>query len=135
MRRVHIPKGDGKKTRPVGIPTFEDKVLQRAVALILESVYEQDFQDNSFGFRPGRSAHQALHAVREKGMAIHGGWVIDLDIQGFFDALDHRHLRSFMDQRVRDGVLPPACQRSETVNRGAGCDRIRTSGSEGGWGG
>lgn len=105
VRRVHIPKGDGLKTRPIGIPTFEDKVLQRAVAMILESVYEQDFQDNSFGFRPGRSAHQALHATREKGMAMHGGWVIDLDIQGFFDALDHRHLRSFMDQRVRDGVL------------------------------
>ncbi len=73
--------------------------------MILESVYEQDFQDNSFGFRPGRSAHQALHAIREKGMAMDGGWVIDLDIQGFFDALDHRHLRSFMDQQVRDGVL------------------------------
>jgi RNA-directed DNA polymerase len=54
VRRVHIPKGDGKQTRPIGIPTFEDKLLQRAVALILESVYEQDFQDNSFGFRPGR---------------------------------------------------------------------------------
>jgi len=105
VRRVHIPKGDGLKTRPIGIPTFEDKVLQRAVAMILESVYEQDFQDNSYGFRPGRSAHQALQAIREKGMAMDGGWVIDLDIQGFFDALDHRHLRTFMDQRVRDGVL------------------------------
>jgi group II intron reverse transcriptase/maturase len=104
-RRVHIPKGDGLKTRPIGIPTFEDKVLQRAVAMVLESVYEQDFQDSSFGFRPGRSAHQALRAIRAKGMVMHGGWVIDLDIQGFFDALDHRHLRSFMDQRVRDGVL------------------------------
>jgi RNA-directed DNA polymerase len=105
VRRVHISKGDGKQTRPIGIPTFEDKVLQRAVALILESVYEQDFQDNSYGFRPGRSAHQALRAIRGKGMGMNGGWVIDLDIQGFFDALDHRHLRGFMDQRVRDGVL------------------------------
>lgn len=105
VRRVHIPKGDGLKTRPIGIPTFEDKVLQRAVAMVLESVYEQGFQDSSFGFRPGRSAHQALRVIRAKGMAMQGGWVIDLDIQGFFDALDHRHLRSFIDQRIRDGVL------------------------------
>ena len=105
VRRVHIPKRDGKKTRPIGIPTFEDKVLQRAVTMILESVYEQDFLDLSFGFRPGRSPHQALSFLREKGVSMYGGWVIDLDIQGFFDALDHRHLRSFMDQRVRDGVL------------------------------
>jgi len=105
VRRVHIPKGDGRKTRPIGIPTFEDKVLQRAVSMVLESVYEQDFRDSSFGFRPGRSAHQALQVIRDRTTAMRGGWVIDLDIQGFFDALDHGHLRSFLDQRVRDGVL------------------------------
>ena len=105
VRRVHIPKGDGRKTRPIGIPTFEDKVLQRAVVLVLESVYEQDFRDCSFGFRPGRSAHDALQTLWEQTMVMGGGWVIDLDIQGFFDALDHRHLRGFLDQRVRDGVL------------------------------
>ena len=105
VRRVHIPKGDGRTTRPIGIPTFEDKVLQRAVVLVLESVYEQDFRDCSFGFRPGRSAHQALQHLWEQTMLMGGGWVIDLDIQGFFDALDHRHLRRFLDQRVRDGVL------------------------------
>jgi group II intron reverse transcriptase/maturase len=105
VRRVNIPKGDGRKTRPIGIPTFEDKILQRAVSMVLESVYEQDFQDSSFGFRPGRSAHHALQVIRDKAMAMRGGWVIDLDIQGFFDALDHGHLRSFLDQRVRDGVL------------------------------
>ena len=104
VRRVHIPKGDGRKTRPIGIPTFEDKVLQRAVAMVLESVYEQDFLDCSFGFRPGRSAHQALQVLWDKTMAMRGGWVVDLDIQGFFDALDHQHLRDFLDQRVRDGV-------------------------------
>ena len=105
VRRVHIPKGDGRKTRPIGIPTFEDKVLQRAVVMVLESVYEQDFRDCSFGFRPGRSAHQALQHLWEQTMVMGGGWVIDLDIQGFFDVLDHSHLRGFLDRRVRDGVL------------------------------
>ena len=105
VRRVHIPKGDGHKTRPIGIPTFEDKVLQRAVAMVLESVYEQDFRDCSFGFRPGRSAHDALQTLWTQTMKMGGGWVIDLDIQHFFDVLDHHHLRHFLDQRVRDGVL------------------------------
>ena len=73
VRRVHIPKGDGWKTRPIGIPTFEDKVLQRAVVMVLESVYEQDFRDCSFGFRPGRSAHQALQTLWEQTMAMGGG--------------------------------------------------------------
>ena len=105
VRRVHIPKGDGSKTRPIGIPTFEDKVLQRAVAMLLEAVYEQDFMPCSFGFRPGRSAHQAL-AVLWRGLTdMGGGWVVDVDIRSFFDTLDHGHLRSFLEQRVRDGVL------------------------------
>src|SRR5512138_553410 len=65
VKRVHIPKGDGSKTRPIGIPTFEDKILQRAVAMVLEAVYEQEFLDCSYGFRPGRSAHQALQQVWE----------------------------------------------------------------------
>jgi group II intron reverse transcriptase/maturase len=105
VRRVHIPKGDGSKTRPIGIPTFEDKVLQRAVAMLLEAVYEQDFMPCSFGFRPGRSAHQALAVLWRGLMDMGGGWVIDVDIRSFFDTLDHGHLRSFLDQRVRDGVL------------------------------
>lgn len=105
VKRVHIPKGDGTKTRPIGIPTFEDKVLQRAVSMVLEAVYEQEFHDCSYGFRPGRSAHQALQALWEALTKMNGGWVLELDIQGFFDSLDHGHLRSFLDQRVRDGVL------------------------------
>jgi group II intron reverse transcriptase/maturase len=105
VRRVQIPKGDGKKTRPIGIPTFEDKVLQRAVSMILEPIYEQDFYDFSYGFRPSRSCHDALQSIREQAMKMQGGWVIDLDIQGFFDALDHRCLRDFLDKRVRDGVI------------------------------
>lgn len=105
VRRVHIPKGDGSKTRPIGVPTFEDKVLQRAVVMILEPIYEQDFVPWSYGFRVGRSAHQALNALWKGVMDMRGGWVIEVDIQSFFDELVHGHLREFFDLRVRDGVL------------------------------
>jgi RNA-directed DNA polymerase len=105
VRRVYIPKGKGHETRPIGIPTFEDKVLQRAVAMVLESVYEQDFLDCSYGFRPGRSPHQALQAFREQMMAMRGGWVLEVDIRKFFDNLDHTHLREMLGRRIRDGVL------------------------------
>ncbi len=105
VRRVHIPKGDGTQTRPIGIPAFEDKVLQRAVAMVLESIYEQDFMDCSYGFRPARSAHQALDALRTQMMAIGSGWIVEVDIRKFFDTLDHAHLREILRQRIRDGVL------------------------------
>jgi len=105
VRRVRIPKGDGKQTRPIGIPTFEDKILQRAVTMVLEAIYEQDFLDCSYGFRPGRSAHMALEDLWHSMMATGGGWVLEVDIRKFFDHLDHGHLRDFLDRRVRDGVL------------------------------
>jgi RNA-directed DNA polymerase len=105
VRRVYIPKGTGSETRPIGIPTFEDKILQRAVVMVLESVYEQDFLDCSYGFRPGRSAHQALDALWHRLMEVGGGWVLEIDIRKFFDALDHRHLHAILRRRVRDGVL------------------------------
>jgi len=105
VRRVHIPKGDGRSTRPLGIPTFEDKVLQRAAAMVLEAVYETEFLPCSFGFRPGRSAHQALDTLRNGLMTMGGGWVVEVDIQKFFDTLDHERLREILGQRVRDGVL------------------------------
>jgi len=105
VRRAYIPKGDGAQQRPIGIPTFEDKVLQRAVQMVLEPVYEQDFQDSSYGFRPGRSAHQALETLWQGLMRMGGGWVVDVDIRKFFDTLDHGHLRRFLDRRVRDGVV------------------------------
>ena len=105
VRRVHIPKGDGSKTRPIGIPTFEDKVLQRAVTMVLEAIYEQEFHDCSYGFRPARSTHDALQALWNGLMKMHCGWVLEIDIEKFFDTLVHEHLRTFLDQRVRDGVL------------------------------
>src|SRR5205823_11121249 len=105
VRRAHIPKEVGGETRPIGIPTLEDKILQRADVMVLEAVYEQDFLDCSYGFRPGRSAHQALEAVWQQTMAMGGGWIVEVDIRKFFDTLDHAQLRELLRHRIRDGVL------------------------------
>ena len=105
VRRVHIPKGTGNETRPLGIPTLEDKILQRAVVMALEPIYEQDFLDCSYGFRPGRSAHQALQALWQQVMDLGGCWLVEVDIRKFYDSLDRAHLRALLRQRVRDGVL------------------------------
>ena len=105
VRRVHIPKGTAGETRPIGIPTFEDKILQRAVVMVLQAIYEQDFLDCSYGFRPGRSAHQALDALWQQTMTLRGCWIVEVDIRRFFDTLDHAHLRELLRRRVRDGVL------------------------------
>jgi RNA-directed DNA polymerase len=106
VRRVHIPKaGSPNETRPLGIPTFEDKVLQRAVVMVLEAIYEQDFKDCSYGFRPGRSAHQALDQLWRQTMNMGVGWIVEVDIRKFFDKIDHGHLRQFLERRLRDGVL------------------------------
>lgn len=105
VRRVLIPKGDGSQTRPIGIPTFEDKVLQRAVAMLLEAIYEGDFAPFSFGFRPERSAHHALDTLRDSIMGMSGGWVVEVDIRKFFDSVDHERFRDVVRRRVRDGVV------------------------------
>jgi RNA-directed DNA polymerase len=105
VRRVHIPKGDGKETRPIGIPTAEDKVLQRAITMLLEPIYEQEFLEFSFGFRPGRSAHDALEYLWKQGMDNRVSWILDVDIRSYFDTLDHAKLREIVGQRVQDGVV------------------------------
>jgi RNA-directed DNA polymerase len=105
VRRAYVPKAGSPTGRPIGVPTVEDKVLQRAVAMVLEAVYEQDFLDCSYGFRPTRWPHQALQAMWNTLMQMRGGWIIKIDIQQCFDTVDHQHRRSFLDHRIRDGVV------------------------------
>src|SRR5919109_3925849 len=104
VERVWIEKDDGKK-RPIGKPCFEDKIVQRAVVMILEAIFEHDFHAVSHGFRKGHSPHQALHELREQCRTLHINWIVDADVSGFFDNLDWSHRREFLQQRVKDGRI------------------------------
>mgnify|MGYP002632238722 CR=1 FL=1 len=102
VKRVWLEEEAGKR-RPIGVTEFEDKIVQRALAMLLGAVYEQDFYDYSYGYRPGRSAHDALHELREQSMNLNISWIIDADISGFFNNLGHSEMEEIIKLRVNDG--------------------------------
>ncbi len=104
VKRVWLDKDDGKK-RPIGITVLEDKIAERAVAMLLGAVYEQDFYDFSHGFREGRNPHGALHELRERCNKLNIGWIIDLDVCGCFDNIEKGKLLEIIKQRVNDGGI------------------------------
>lgn len=105
VRRVHIPKPGSEKKRPLGIPSYEDKLVQLAINKIVTQIYEQDFIDNSFGFRPNRGCHDALKILNVYLSKRNINYVVDVDIKGFFDNVDHEWLMKFLNHRIADKNL------------------------------
>jgi group II intron reverse transcriptase/maturase len=105
IKRVWLEKEGGKGKRPIGLLEIEDKLVQKAVSMLMGAVYEQDFHPFSYGFREGRNAHQALGEIREQCMRHGIRWIYDADITGFFDNIERSWLRSFIQQRINDGGL------------------------------
>ena len=102
VRRVYIPKPGSDKQRPLGIPALEDKLVQAGMTRILEQIYEQDFMESSYGFRPGRSCHDALRALSETVEDGRIEWIVEADIKGFFDSVDHAWLMTMLEHRIGD---------------------------------
>ncbi len=105
VRRVYIPKDKPGEFRPIGIPTLEDKVLQRGVLMLTEPIFEQSFYEFSFGFRSGRSQHQAIDYLRQEIFRTRANWILEVDLSKFFDTVNHAKLRDFFKMRVSDGVI------------------------------